>query len=146
MISKNIIFSIMTSLNLYSSYLENFNLNGGSFIRLFYILLIISLFLLKKKKNKEEKRIFILLVFGLHLPFLFGSHLGMRIANYFFIYICILIPLYLKRKSSNKIFISLFICFFTLFLYISSINGKSQYIPYNFYWNKDKTVFRSANL
>ena len=146
LIAKNFVFTIMANLNLYSSYLDNLEIGGGGFIRFFYIILIIPLYFFKLNKNNEEKSLFTLLFFGLHLPFLFGSHLGMRIANYFFIFLCILIPLYFRRKISYKIFVSLFIVYFTLFLYISSINNKSQYIPYNFYWNKDEVQFRSAFL
>lgn len=145
-VAKSLIFASLQKLNLYSSYFDKAEIGGGSMIRLFFILLVTVLYFFKKKKNIEEKNMFAVIIFGLHLPFLFGSHLGMRVANFFFIYLCLLIPLYLKRTSSKIVFSLLFISYFTLFMYTTSISNKSQYIPYHFYWNKDNVKFRSQYL
>lgn len=146
LVLKSIIFYFLTNADLYTSYLERINdIPGGSFIRYFYILLIASLLIINiNHSSKQSQQLFVITIFALPFPFLFGSHLGMRLANYFFIYTCLLTPLILKDRHSTFQFIYrlFFILYLYLFLYITSISNKSQYIPYNFYWDKEYLNFR----
>lgn len=130
---KNIIFSILYTLNFYAGYIES-EIEGGGKLKYLYPLILFSLGCLKKWKfSIEEERLFTITIIALPFPFLFPSHIGMRISNYFLFYLCYLCPLLVKDFTyKTKILISI-ICCTIFFIYIGI---SSYYTPYTFYWNK----------
>lgn len=130
---KNIIFSILNTLNFYAGYIES-EIEGGGKLKYLYPLILFSLGCMKKWKfSLEEERLFTITVIALPFPFLFPSHIGMRISNYFLFYLCYLCPLLVKDYTyKTKLCISI-ICSTIFLIYIGV---SSFYTPYIFYWNK----------
>lgn len=130
---KNILFLIITKLNFYAGYLDK-EITGGSKIRYLYPIFLISLAMLKNFKLDDEcKRLYKICFIALPFPFIFSPHVGMRIGNYFFYFMCYLIPTFLqKEKIEIKILTSMYlIAIFFIYIIISD-----DYLPYQFYWEK----------
>lgn len=130
---KSIIFSILNTLNFYTGYIDS-DIGGGEKLKYLYPLILFSLGCIKNWKfSIEEERLFTITVIALPFPFMFPSHIGMRISNYFLFYLCYLCPLLVKDYTyKTKLFISI-ICSIIFLIYIGV---SSFYTPYIFYWNK----------
>ena len=145
---KHTLFMFLADWGLYDSYLDELNaMEGGALIRFFYILLFISLLLLRNKRLGEKEHFFFFTVgLALSFPFLFGSHLGVRLSSYFFIYYILLIPALLKNIKLKCLYALAAFAFFMLTLFMTSKDPiKSQYIPYQFIFEVgDNPIFREA--
>lgn len=142
---KKIALMLLSRIGLYTSYLEELDtMIGGALIRIFYIMLFFSLFV-SKCKNFSVQEHFLLFVIGLStfFPFLFGSHLGVRLSSYFFMFFIILIPSLVRNLKLKCLYAFLCLSFFLLTLYWTTNDPiKSQYIPYQFYFQVDDPTFR----
>lgn len=143
-----LIFSFMESIGLYYTYIfYGDEYRGGNYVSIFYVLLyVISILLifLKKGKLKNYPLIKVILI-TLFLPFCFLPHLSLRMAYYFNIYFCLLIPQVLANHGKYIRFTTVFMLFlyFMLLIYISSLNpSRSPYIPYNMTFFIDNPQFR----
>lgn len=147
-ITRQAFFILLTNLGLYTSYLDELNtMEGGAFIRFFYILLFISLLLLRNRTiSKRDHFFFFTIGLALSFPFLFGSHLGVRLSSYFFIYYILLIPELIKKIKLRCFYALTAFAFFMLTLFMTSKDPiKSQYIPYQFIFEVgDRPIFREA--
>lgn len=145
---KQILFTLMANWELYANYLDELDeMEGGSLIRIFYILLYISLLLFKNRSVGIRENYFLFTIgLALSFPFLFGSHLGVRLSSYFFIYFILLIPALLKNIKLKCLYALAAFAFFMLTLFMTSRDPiKSQYIPYQFIFEVgDNPTFREA--
>lgn len=142
---KKIFVTWLSSIGLYTSYLEDMDaMEGGALIRIFYILLYLSLFLFKHKKFSKKEEFFLSVIgIALAFPFLFGSHVGMRLSSYFYIYNIILIPDIVRNTKTKCLYAFVAFMFLFMTLFVSTKNAdKSQYIPYQFFFEVEKPVFR----
>lgn len=132
---REIVFILLDSIGLYTFYLEElYTMKGGSLIRFFYIFLFFSLFLFKRKQlSDSENYYFFMIGLALSFPFLLGSHLGVRLSSYFYIYYILLIPNIVDKAKVRFAYTLTALAFllFTLFL-TTKDPVKSQYIPYQF--------------
>lgn len=142
------IFNFMEQMDLYVTHISHEDeYTGGNFVSIFYILLyVISVLLIfLKKGNIKNYPLAKVILITLFLPFFFSPHLSLRIAYYFNIYFCILIPQVLVHHGKYIRFTTVFMLFlyFMLFMYISSLNpSRSPYIPYNMTFFVDNPQFR----
>ena len=128
-------------------YIDNFKNSSGNFIRIVYLLIFLYcvflyVFALIKKRNiAEQVEVMSYLkisLIGVVIPFILGGHTGGRIAEYFLIYIVLLVPLINRHISLWERVISMlpFYAFYYIFLYTTTKVGTS-YIPYmTFFQNK----------
>lgn len=128
---KGIIFSLLNVLNFYSGYIDK-EISGGSKLKYLYPLILSFMVIFHHNIGREKERLYTLCILALPFPFIFPPHTGMRISNYYFIYICFLIPHFFQDDNYKVrlIFTLLFILVFFLYIYVSD-----YYIPYTFYWN-----------
>lgn len=142
---KKIAFAQLTNIGLYTYYLEVLDTyEGGALIRWFYIILYISLYAFKNHKTTKQEH-FLLYIIGIatSFPFLIGSHLGVRLSSYFFIYLIILIPLIIRRTKIKCFYVLIAILFFILTLLWTTYDPiKSQYVPYQFFFEPNRPYFR----
>lgn len=105
--------------------------NGRGLTKIFYLLVYIYCLILHPKDSVGYLNICTL---GVTLPFVIGSHTGERMAQYFLIYYCLLIPKCNKRFDINyrALFLMLFYIYF--FLYLFACNGSNEYIPFRWYF------------
>jgi len=144
-VGKKIVFTLLTNIGLYTYYLEVLNTyKGGALIRWFYIILYISLYAFKNRKiTKQEHFLFYIIGIATSFPFLIGGHLGVRLSSYFFIYFIILIPLIIKRTRVKCFYVLIAVLFFILTLLWTTYDPiKSQYIPYQFFFEPNRPYFR----
>ena len=130
---KSVIFYAITAMNFYTGYLE-IELGGGGKLKYLYPLILLFLAAISRWKfSLEVERLFVISLIAIPFPFIFSPHVGMRISNYFFYYICYLIPLvYKEKKNVDKIAMSLIVSL-VFFIYIGV---SSYYVPYLWYWNR----------
>lgn len=144
-IAKEIGFAMLASIGLYTYYLDVLDTyEGGALIRYFFIFLYISLYLFKTRKITEQEH-FLLYIIGVatFFPFLLGGHLGIRLSSYFFIYFIILIPKIIKKTRIKCFYVLIAILFFILTLLWTTYDPiKSQYIPYQFFFEPNRANFR----
>lgn len=135
---KYTLLLVLTEIGYGLYYITNIeNQSGGSLNIIFYFLLIASFYILyryRKLKYKEEVyNLFKVVLVGLVFPFILGTQTGLRISNYFFIYLTLLIPIILSQyrlKLKIMVMVSL-LTYFTLLLWMStSIKEKSPFTPY----------------
>ncbi|WP_428768137.1 EpsG family protein [Treponema sp. HNW] len=147
-ILKNIFLQTIATLNFYVGYLQRLDtLAGGNLIKYFNIILVffLLLFAILFKNINKAKRYFSIIFFGLTYPFIFGNHLGTRLAIYSTIYICLLWPVVMKNRNCNFRALCLFpiYYYFVLLLDYSVKNPtRSAYIPYKLIFFADTTIFR----
>lgn len=145
-IIREIVFRLLASIGIYTSYLEQlYTMEGGALIRYFYVLLFLSLLVFKRKRILSDNDEYFFFTIGLALtfPFLLGSHIGVRLSSYFFIYYIILIPNIITEIQIK--FAYVFVAFLFLFMILMLTTRdpiKSQYVPYQFIFEIDKPVFR----
>ena len=142
---KNILFSLSSLFHLYSYYL-NQDLSGGKLIRFFYIIVLLAqIVFLHIYKTKEHKQYLNLLSVGAVLPFIFGSSMGVRLALYFNVFLCLSWPALFGTKKIHYRSISVF-CFlgyFALLLWYGENDPmKTVYTPYQLYFFADFNNFR----
>ncbi len=142
-ILPKISFLADSSLSLYLLKFANF---GGMMYAIFYllILLVVALLILwrwrtKKDISDEIAGTFKICLVGVALPFIIGTHTGGRVADYFLIYLIVLIPLVLEEYSIffQKIIMIVFYLYYIVLVYMDAFHGSSVFTPYNvYYWLK----------
>lgn len=132
LVLKELLFSAITALNFYSGYIDK-EISGGSKLKYLYPLLLGFIGILQWNMNREKERLYTVCFLALPFPFIFPPHTGMRIGNYFFSYICFLIPLFFQ-ESNYKIRTTF--AFLTTLIFFIYILISKDYIPYRFYWEK----------
>ena len=144
-IIRELFLILLGTLGMYTTYLEElYTMQGGSLIRFFYIILFFSLLIFKNAKNDANDNYFFFMIgLALAFPFLFGSHLGVRLSSYFFIYYLLLILDVILKASMKFLYVMVAISFLLLTLYLTTRDPiKSQYVPYQFIFEIDEPVFR----
>lgn len=132
LILKNIFFFILDKLNFYSGY-SDMNISGGGKLKFLYPLLLSLIAILHGKMNREDERIYSICLLALPFPFIFPAHTGMRIGNYFFVYICLLIPsIFLRSNYKTRVLFAIL----TTMIFFIYLGVSVKYVPYTFYWNK----------
>lgn len=131
-----------TILGIYASYLlKTDELTGGKYIQIFNILLSLLLIISSwKTKNEFSIKLSLISFLGVVLPFIIGSHLGVRMSEYFFISYCLIIPAILKHYSYyiKTISIGFLGIYFMGVLFVSTLNPtKSPYTPYKIVFAED---------
>lgn len=66
---------------------------GGRYVRLAMVMIILLVYLVNHiKKIGLDMKLLAIPTLGILFPFILGPHHGMRIGEYFFIYLCLIIP------------------------------------------------------
>ena len=131
----------------YARYLEVINqFEGGTFQRLFMWALLGFLWIFRRRDDKEASRLLVLCTFGAIFPVLLGSHLGGRLAQYFYIFMCICAPMILTKRPRivRTAYLFALLCWFFAYIYIAVDDDSKAYIPYQtvFDANLDHPVFK----
>ena len=126
-------------LPLFMLYLEKGGIkdSSGSFQRLFYLILFIYALVFHRKKSVGLVNI---CAVGVALPFVLGGHTGGRLAQYFLIYYCLLLPECNKRFNINYriLFMIPFYAYFFMYLIVSvTANHSDEYVPFRWYFLED---------
>lgn len=111
--------------------------SSGSLQRLVYLLLFLYAFIFHRKKSSGLVNI---CAVGVILPFVLGGHTGGRLAQYFLIYYCLLIPGCNKRFNINYriLFMLPFYAYFFMYLIVSvTANHSNEYVPFRWYFFED---------
>lgn len=120
-------------LNKYSIYLDlHQGFGGGNIQKIFIWIIIIGLWILGKKEQ-EDKRLLTLCTFGCIFPFVLGGHLGGRLAQYMYIFLCISIPNILQCSQAfiKLVYILLLNIWFLLYAFVGTDGeGVKAYVPY----------------
>ena len=116
-------------------YLEDANtFQGGNLIRIIYLLIsLFSLISAIRNNNIVLVNMSLLCLIGTSMMFVLGGHIGGRIAEYFTIYLCLLIP-NIVTNYYKKYILNVALILSILFIsnvYISTTNPiKSPFTPY----------------
>lgn len=130
------LFEIAEQISFYDNYInEDVQIKGGRFIRFSNIILLSTLYYFAShcKNNNQYKRIIMIGFIGSIFPFILGSHIGGRIAWYFMIYICVILPNIISqyKLQIRSVWVAGLVSMFLLTIYVSSGNkDKSPYTPY----------------
>lgn len=115
---------------------------GGSLLQFFSPLLFLFILIFSRIKNVSINwHIGVIILFGIILPFIIGSHYGMRIARYYNIYMCFLLANLLAKFSTKTrtILMSLFALYFMLFISVGWNKKRPTIAPY-------QTIFQIENI
>lgn len=120
---------------IYSYYLQGADGNGKSMM---YFLLVILIFVsLNKFQSKEAHLYYNIYVFGVvsYCFFINFGEVGPRVSLYYLIFMVLLIPDVLNKKSYKKFYPLLFLLFTILLYFNFHLSAKDvrkdQYVPYN---------------
>ena len=111
--------------------------SSGSFQRLVYLILFLYALVFHRKNSSGFVNI---CAVGVILPFVLGGHTGGRLAQYFLIYYCLLIPECNKRFNINYriLFMIPFYAYFFMYLIVSvTANHSNEYVPFRWYFFED---------
>lgn len=119
----------------YIEYAEEFADAGGNKMKYFYLLFVVFLlFVAKVYRINYNRKMLNIITLGVFFPFLFGGHLGGRVAEYFNIYLCVFIPQIVNTFNIKirTLFIGLILMVFLFTIYISdtSHNRRKPFTPY----------------
>jgi len=121
----------------YATYLLSLNdFEGGGLITIFYTLFVcLCIYTVYKsyhlRKLPYELRTIAIIIIGVIIPYIMGTHIGGRISMYFLVPLVYLVPVIFKKKFQYKILVPLLCCFFMFYIYTDSKNTyKSSYTPY----------------
>ena len=121
-------------------------IEGGTFQRLFMWALLVFLWIFRRRDDQEASRLLVLCTFGSIFPVLLGSHLGGRMAQYFYIFMCICAPMILARRHRivRTAYLLALLSWFFAYIYIAVDDDSKAYIPYQtvFDANLDHPVFK----
>ena len=135
-------------LSKYSVYMDILNgFGGGNLQKIFLWGIIAGLWLSGGYIDKDNRKLLVLCTFGCIFPVLLGGHLGGRIAQYMYIFLCLAIPNILHNASGvvRPVYIFLLNVWFLSYAYIGTDgDGIKTYIPYQtiFEVNTDVPVFK----
>lgn len=138
---------ILQDFGLYTIYInELIELSGGSMMRIFFVIFYVILFILHLfRKDKSNQNNFFILIFpSIFIPFLFPPVLAIRVAIYFSIYYCLLVPQVLSNYGPKfrALFVVFLLIYFLTNIYIGSLNYKPSYTPYQMIFFIEKPVFK----
>jgi len=143
---SKIAFKIMEQYGFYTSYIDSSkdDIEGGSLARIILLLIFIFCFIIytySKKNNVITRGIINIIFTGFILNFMFTAHIGSRIALFFSIYLCLLIPNIITmtkgqlKKQLYFLFYGLCIFYYFAYLLMPTIKGfTSSYLPYKLYF------------
>lgn len=137
--------SIISQIPLIGKYAVYFDLihemEGGFFQRLFMWYLLGLLWIVKIVKKKQPNHLLILCTCGILFPLLLGTHIGGRIAQYFYIYLCFCAPQILKTRamSFKFLYICSILCWYFSYIYIAEDDTSKAFIPY-------QTIFEASSI
>jgi len=116
---------------------QEVNFGGGNFQRLFMWGILIILWILRPKGNHYVTHLLCVCSFGAIFPAILGAHIGGRVAQYMYIYLCIVAPIILTNRHIliKSAYLSLMIFWMLAYTYIGEDNGSKSFIPY-------KTIFQ----
>lgn len=133
-VGSEILFSLLEIANLFSTYLEKLDsFSGGNITKISNIGWLVVVGVIDMvRRNPNNKRFYGIIIIGLVFPFVFGGHLGGRVAQYFLIYYCLLIPsTYIASSRMMKyVWNGVLVIYFCANIYINSMSQGSQYVPY----------------
>lgn len=126
-------------------YLGDYANAGGSFISIANILIGAYCFFLLLWQGRtdrvwsvETRGLSKICLVGVSLPFILGSHTGGRVAEYFLIYLILLIPKGhegFSMKVRKGMMVPFYLYFFA-YLWVTAYVGKSTcYVPFKMYWS-----------
>lgn len=118
----------------YAIYFDVINeMEGGFFQRLFMWCLLGILWIVKILKKGQTNHLLILCTCGIIFPILLGPHIGGRIAQYFYVYLCFCAPQILKTKALpfKTLYICSILCWYFSYIYIAEDNDSRTFIPYH---------------
>ncbi len=120
------------------------NFGGGNFQRLFLWGILIILWILRSKTNSNTTHLLVLCSFGAIFPAIFGTHIGGRIAQYMYIFLCIAAPNILNNKTMliKSAYIALLLTWFFAYVYIADDNGSKTFLPYQTIFEVDANTMR----
>ena len=132
-------FNFITQYKLFSRfviYLNERTSDGGSSVRVFYIILFVVCFISiinLGMGDEMSKKLLSVAMFGIAFPFVLGPQQGLRTALYFNVSYIFLIPQILAKVSIKNKYICMvpFYLFYITFLLIDMKNN-SGYSPYTF--------------
>lgn len=106
---------------------------GGRYVRLAMVFIVLfSFFVNYFKKVGIDNKLLGISATGLLFPFVLGPHFGMRIGDYFFIYLCLTFPETLsvysvKFRTVTAIFLA---CYFMILIGVGRDNVRPSFLPY----------------
>jgi len=118
---------------------EDMNVNGRYMRYAFCMFTAIIILIAKLKKIKLKDNCLSILIIGISFPFLIGTVYGVRISEYFNIYMCIILPHVLKHNSHRlKILAStIFSIYFLLIVFTGTHQKRSPFTPYKTIYSLD---------
>ncbi|WP_300759260.1 EpsG family protein [uncultured Brachyspira sp.] len=125
--SFNILIDEFATLGLYANYLEVLNdYEGGGIIK-YAIIGWLVLFILIDIFHKNLKRnlpFYFIIIIGTLIPFFLNGHFGGRVARYYLIYLCLLVPnvLYYVKAKMKFVVCSVLLSYFLVFIYVDYSN------------------------
>lgn len=135
----------------YASYivlLDNFG--GGSVAKYLYWVIILGLWICKGYKHRENRRLLVLCTFGCVFPILLGGHLGGRLAQYMYIFLCIAIPNVLSKghQYAKIAYIILLNIWFLAYVSVATDFDEKAFLPYQTIFEVDleDPKFKESNL
>lgn len=132
--AAELLLSKFSEIGIYSQYLNILEDAPGGNISRYVIIAWVAIFLLIDvihRNLKKNQTLYFIIIVGLILPIVFGGHFGGRVARYYIIYICILIPNVLSITSLRirTSICALLLLYFMSFIYVDRINT-SALSPY----------------
>ena len=132
--AAELLLSKFSEIGIYSQYLNILEDAPGGSISRYVIIAWVAIFLLIDvihRNLKKNQTLYFIIIVGLILPIVFGGHFGGRVARYYIIYICILIPNVLSITSLRirTSICALLLLYFMSFIYVDRINT-SALSPY----------------
>lgn len=114
---------------------------GGLLMYINPIMSITTYIICRLKHLKVDYNIFSILLIGAALPLLIGPHYGMRVARYFNIYLCFLIPQMLSYFSAKlrMAVCSVGVCYFMIYISVGWNKSRPTIAPY-------QTIFEIENV
>lgn len=120
-------------INKYALYLQlTNNFGGGNFQKIFMWCVIAFLWIFKSKTYNSDTKALVLASFGCVFPMILGSHLGGRLAQYFYIFLCVAAPniLSYNKMIVKGIYIIMLSVWFLCYVYIATDGDSKAFIPY----------------
>lgn len=123
-------------------------LGGGMYVRMVMVAVVLCLYLLIWiKKVEVDSRLLSICGIGCIFPFLLGSHIGLRISEYFWVYLCLAIPqaLYAYKPYFRALCVIIFMSYFMLLIAAGRNQKRASFLPYQTIFNIDNVkepIFR----
>ena len=106
---------------------------GGNVQKVFFWSLIFCSWIISYITGKKRNKTLMLCSFGCIFPILLGSHIGGRLAQFFYIYLCIAVPDILKNAGmvTKSLFCIVLVSWFLGYIFIATDGENiSAFLPY----------------